>query len=285
METTPLAPKIHAPKAVISFMGWPDAGGLSSKILEEIRRQHPCVRAAVWDLEGFWHTSEQRPHVVIRHGQIQRLEWPQMRIFMPSDDSKPPFLWGVGPEPTIGWRRFSMQLLEKLKEWGVRELVLLGSLYDHIFYDEICISGLAHDAQGYNQIQAWGCHTGEYEGPSSIHAAILEAAPHLKIRAVNLWAHVPFYLKEPHGLLLHRLMEILGDFLERRWDLSHLLTAWKDQEREIEKMLSQDSDLAQQIKALKKGEPVPPPERSRGSAQVIRLDRFQKKSPPKNKGR
>jgi len=286
MEMTPLVPNLRAEKAVVSFTGWPDAGGLSSRILEEVNRLEPCLQVAVWDLEGYWHTSELRPHVVIRHGRVQHLEWPEFRTFMPTDGSRLPFFLGVGTEPSLGWRRFSVQLLKTLKEWGCREILLLGSLYDQIFYDEIRISGLAHDPEGYNRLQAWGCQPAEYEGLGAIHASILEAAPHLEIRALNLWAHVPFYLKEPHGLLLHRLMEILGDFLERRWDLTHLETAWRDQEKEIEEMLSQDSSLAEQIKALQKEDAVRPAgDAPDGGARVIRLDRFKKKGPPKGKGR
>ncbi len=283
MKVLPLVPSIEVEKAVLAFTGWPDAGQLCAHVFEEMDRRLSCLPVALWDLDGFWQTDDMRPQVKIQHGQIQQLEWPEYRFFKPTKVTKKQVILGIGPEPSLSWRRFASDLLKTLKQWGCREVLLLGSLYDEIFYDEVRISGLSHDPEGYNRLQEWQCMFGQYQGPSAIHSALLDAAPHIGMRVLSLWAHLPFYLKEAHELLIHRVLEIIADFFEESWDLSELLAEWKDHEKEIEELLTQDPSLAEQIKALKKESGPHPVPSSPKRADVIRIDKFQKKRTPRNR--
>jgi hypothetical protein len=270
-----LVEPIQVKQVVLCFSGWPDAGKLVQHTLTEVRNTFPCEPAAVWDMDGFWHTDSARPKVVIGHGQIQRMDWPSYHFFICTPASAEPFVFAIGPEPTNNWRAFTQGLLGLLKGWGCKEIFLLGSLFDQIFHDEIIISSVVQDTRGFNQAIDLGCKRVDYGGPCAVHSAIMEAAQKMDIRCLAFWAHVPFYLNAPHELLMAHLLRILGDLLDLEFETEHLLDNWKRREREIEELIEQDPELRQALENMKNDDQ--PQSLLSTSAKVVRLDEFLKR--------
>lgn len=270
---------LYIPKMFVVLKGWADAGGMAQAVFARIRERLPCRRIARMDMDVSVHGAEHRPQVVVHHGVLKDFRWPALEFYLPEDPAHQDVVFAVGWEPASHWRSFLSDFVSFLESWRCRHLLLLGSLYDQIFYDEIRISGVAVDAAGYNLLRRWGCQFAEYAGPGAIHSAILNEVRGKPLTAVNLWAHVPFYLKDAHELLVHRVMEIVGDFAGLSWNLDDLLAEWKEREREIEQILSQDPSLREQIRALKKeGAPPAPKDSKPARGEVIDLRRFQKKA-------
>lgn len=265
---------ISAPRVLLHFSGWPDAGDMIEFTLNELKNMVPVELVAQWDLDGFWHTDSVRPVVHVLHGQVKRMEWPFFRFFVGRHGNAEPFLIGTGAEPCRNWRGFSTELLGLLKQWGCREIILLGSLYDQIFHDEVLISSIVQDAEGYNQILELGCQPAEYVGPGSIHSAILEASQSNDIRCFSLWTHLPFYLQGPHELASARCLEIIGTLLGFTLDPVHLRQKWEERAGDIEELIQNNHELRQAIEVLKK-------DRHRRGAgfpsKVLRMDDFMKK--------
>jgi predicted ATP-grasp superfamily ATP-dependent carboligase len=256
------------------FSGWPDAGEMIEFTLAELKSMVPVELVAEWDLEGFWQTESIRPLVHVHHGQIKRLEWPQLRFFLGRYGEHEPFLVGTGVEPSRDWRGFTREMLALLEQWGCREIVLLGSLYDQIFHDEVVLSAVVQDTQGYNEMRELGCEPAEYVGPGSIHAAVLEATQNTPMRCVSIWTHLPFYLRGPHELTSARCLEIIGALLGFTLDPVHLRRRWDEREGEIEELIHNNQELRQAIEVLKN-------DRHRRKAaspnNVLRMDDFMKK--------
>ncbi|ROQ93573.1 PAC2 family protein [Desulfosoma caldarium] len=265
-------------KMVLFLKGWLDAGGMADTVFSAIQKRLPCRVAALMEMDAYVPASEQRPTVRIHHGVLKDFHWHSLIFYRPEAEAHHNVLFAIGPEPSVQWRRFVSELLEAATTWQCEELLLVGSLYDQIFYDEIRISGVAVNAAGYNLLRHWQCQPATYEGPASVYSAILYELRHSSMTAVNLWAHMPFYLKGPHELLVHRMMEIVGHFAHIEWDLEDILVEWKNREMEIEKILAQDPSLREQILALKKQEATPNGTKPRGRhAEVIDFHRFKKK--------
>lgn len=280
MNVRMLAKPFRIRQAVLSFTGWPDAGRVVSHTLAEMRSLLPCEPAAAWDLDGYWSADAFRPEVQVKHGQIQRLDWPTYRFFLcrPPGASHP-ILIGDGPEPTTRWRAFTAELLRGIRSWGCEEVILPGSVYDDVFHDEVVVSGVVHDVKGVNQLRELDCRQIEYKGPSAIQSAITEASPELDLRSVGVWAHFPFYLKAPHELLMARMLHILGALLEVEFDTGPLMTAWEKRSREIAEMIQQDKDLRQVLESLKREDrPRLPVQRPvRGPSKIVRFEEFLKR--------
>lgn len=270
-------------KMVLFLKGWLDAGAMADTVFSAIEKRLPCQVAALMEMDAYVPASEQRPTVRIHHGVLKDFQWHSLAFYRPEAEAHQSVLFAVGPEPSVQWRGFVSELLGAAMAWQCDELLLVGSLYDQIFYDEIRISGVAVNAAGYNLLRQWQCQPASYEGPASVYSAILYELRHSPMTAVNLWAHMPFYLKGPHELLVHRMMEIVGHFAHIEWNLEDILAEWKNREMEIEKILAQDPSLREQIRALKKKEATlnvaKPHDRW---ADVIDFQKFQKKG--KNDG-
>jgi hypothetical protein len=226
------------------------------------------------DMERFWHADAMRPKVTIRHSQIQRLEWPQYEFSLCTRPSVRPLLVGSGPEPSLNWRAFSRELLQQLKDMDCREIVLLGSLYDEVFHDEVVVSGIVQDHFGYNKVRELGCRQIDYSGPSAIHSVIMDGALDLDIHCLAIWAHFPFYLKSESELLTAHLTSMIGKLLEIEFPVEYLLDAWQGRREEIESIIQQDPQLRQTLDGMKeelmsgkKGRP----------AKVLRFDEFLRK--------
>lgn len=260
-------------QAVLGFTGWSDAGNVVRQILGILRKTFTSELVGSWDLDGFWHTESARPRVSIRHGHIQQLDWPSYHFHTVMPLGGEPVLLGIGVEPSLRWRTFAHELLEQLRRWQCEEVILLGSLYDQIFYDEVVISGVAQDTHGFNLLRELGCQRVEYEGPSAIHSAIIEAAPLLGIRPLSLWAHVPFYLKTPHELVMAHYLRMVGQLLGMELSIHHLMKKWQERLEEIENLIREDAELQQLIRDLEGKEPSrtyrPDP-----SSKVIQMDEF-----------
>lgn len=239
-------------KAVLGFSGWSDAGMLVRFTLARLQELTAHQPAALWDLDGFWHTAAVRPQISVQHGQIRRIDWPAYRFLLVNEDfSHGPVLYGEGPEPSLNWRGFARQLVELLKGWGCEQIILLGSMSDQVFHDEIVISSVVQDSSSYNLALAEGCRLLAYEGPSAVHAAVMAEAEQARMSCISFWAHQPFYLNGPHELIAARLLEILGRILGMKVPTAELVDAWRERVLQIEQGIDQDQDLRQTLASLK----------------------------------
>lgn len=263
-------------RALLSFSGWPDAGKVVQMTLVELKRAFSSELAAAWDVDGYWHADSQRPTVTVRHGQMQRLDWPAYLFHRCSPPSVPPILVGTGPEPSFHWRMFTAELMDLLQKWECREIILLGSVYDQIFHDEILISGVVQDSADLNLMLDLGCQQVEYSGPGAIHSAIMEMALQRGMRCIGLWAHFPSYLSAPHELLMAHLLQMLGVLFSFEVDTSHLMENWQLREKEIRTLIQEDDELRQALDSLKKQTRERIPQQHR-SSKVIRLDDFKRR--------
>ncbi len=277
MKIRILASSIHTPHALLNFTGWTDAGNVVESTLLELMELFPCREVAVWDMDGYWHTGVNRPQVRIQHGQIKELQWPEYRFHVCTPPSGDPILIGNGPEPDCNWRSFVEELLGQLREWGCSDVFLLGSMLDQIFHDEVVISCAIQDPQGYNQAHELGCGRIEYEGPAAIHAAIMHAAPGKGMRCVSLWAHLPFYIKSRHELLMAGYIKMLGRMvMGEAPDTRRLEEAWRERLNEIESDIQQDQDLRHALELLRQQDRATQ-SMSQSGSKIVRMDDFLKK--------
>jgi len=226
-------------------------------------------------MDGFWHTEAVRPQIAVQHGQIRRIDWPSFKFFTAqTEQPSATILWGSGPEPTHAWRAFAKELIGLMKDWKCAEIILLGSLLDQVFHDEILISGVVHDSDGYNTVRQLGCELIEYSGPSAIHSAIMAEAQSSGLRCVSFWAHLPFYLNGPHELVAAELLRIMGNLFEIELPANDLAKAWKAKEKQIEQLVHQDQNLRHAIDTIRKEKVM---RRSGFSSKVLRFEDFLKK--------
>jgi len=274
MEIRILQEGIVAPKALLSFSGWPDAGKTVELAFVELRRTLAHEPAAVCDMDGCWSTQTMRPQVSIRHGQIKQLDWPSYTLSVCSVPSAPSLVLGFGPEPSGNWRKFSSEILQLLKKWGCVEVTLLGCVYDHVSHEEIMISSVVQDTTAFNRLRALGCRRIEYDGPAAVHSAFMETARTLDVSCSCVWAHFPFYLRGPHEMIVANLLSVLGGLIGVGFDTSALAEGWAKREQEIEALITEDQEFKKLFEAVKRERTDEDQPRS---SKVVRLAEFLRK--------
>ena len=267
---------IRAHRAILTFKGWPDAGEMVEHSVRELTRQMPWTTATVWDLDGFWQLDSVRPQILVQHGQIQRVEWPSYEFLTHEPIEGQCLLLGRGPEPTCNWRRFAEMVVAQLQDWQCREVIMLGSLYDQIFHDEVVISAVVQDSVAYSRVRELGCRLIQYQGPGAIHAAIMEQMAQSGIQGISLWAHLPFYLKAPSELLMSHFLRTVGALVGLPLDTQHLIDAWEYRLTELEQLIEQDRELRQLLKQLRDCQSTTETS-GENRSKVVHLNEFLKK--------
>lgn len=276
MPIQPISNPGRVSRAILTFAGWPDAGNLCRFLYDELDQLTSFKPAAQWDLDGYWTVDGLRPTVDIRHGQIHRLSWPRYDFYRYPAGSEKSVILGFGPEPTTRWKDFSQSLLAQLNQWSCRKVLLLGSQFDQVFHDEVHLTAVVQDVRGYNLARHWQCQAIDYQGPSAVHSALMEDAAQQNISMLCVWAHLPFYLKEVHELVTHRLLEIIGEFTGQQWRLGHLLGKWRQRLEQIETLLDQEPELLEQLKKLRNDQ-ARPTLLQRNDQNIVRIDEFRKR--------
>ncbi len=269
---------------VIGFYGWCDAGGTIHHMMNYIVSKHIAKKVDKWDIEPYWHTDNERPQVVIKYGLIRKFSWPSIQFFELQNENSSIGV-AFGPEPTHNWKDFSQELISKIKQMGYERLILVGSLYDQIFHDEVVVSGLVGKPDDINLVRSAGCRLVEYEGPSAIHSQIVIEAHKNNLEALSLWIHVPFYLKGPHeGAIVH-LLEVINYITGAEFLTSELNRRWNNRLKSLEKLLQNDEELKGILETLRQKDnglsrALPSPTTmtsSKPSQKVIRMDEFIKR--------
>ena len=272
MQIQTLLEPVAVRRVVLFFSGRPDAGKILQHTVAEIRKSCRCEEAAVWDLDGYRNSEGYRPMMSVRHGRVVRVECPTYRFSLCRPPEGEPFLLGEGPEPSLRRQDFGHNLIRYLSEtWNCSDILLPGSFYDHVFHDEAILSGMAYDASGLNRLHDLRCRPMDYDGPATIHTDVLREAECRGIPCIGLWTHFPFYINGPHELLMTRLLEGIGEFLETRFDTTAIMDRWGDRVVEIEAVLENDSELRDMVEGFQGGP------RTETVSKVLNLGDFLKK--------
>lgn len=272
--------------AIIGFSGWCDAGAVVQNTVNHIARLCDAEELERWDLEEFLHSDRERPYIRIEHGIVQEFSWPAVVFYKLRRKTMDKLLLVFGPEPSCKWRQFSKDLIRRLLHYGIRRIVMLGSLYDQIFHDEVFLSAVVMTPSALNIARSAGCRLIQYEGPAAVHGAVMMEAREKGIEAVALWSHVPFYLKGPHEKAMVVMLDVLSRITAVNFPHGNLAHQWAARVKQLEKLLEEDEELRNIIETLK--HQTPPPIRalpgaspSMGATQappkIIHIDDFIKK--------
>lgn len=242
---------------VIAFTGWNDAAesasGALTHLLSAWREKDddvvPQLIADV-DAEEFYDFQVNRPNVSIDDSLIRSITWPTTKIFglvVPS--MKQDLVIVTGVEPSMRWKTFTADLLDLADDLEVTMVVTLGSLLaDAPHSRPITVTGTgAHP----NIAERLGVSLSKYEGPTGILGVIQDGCMRRGVDAISLWAAVPHYAAaSPSPKATLALINSLEDFLGISIPLGTLQSESDDWEKSVDDLASEDSDVAEYVKAL-----------------------------------
>ncbi|HJQ00642.1 MAG TPA: PAC2 family protein [Jatrophihabitans sp.] len=243
-------PELKDPVLVAAFEGWNDAGDAATGAIEHLELTWQAAPLAAIDPDDYYDFQVNRPTVSQVSGVTRRVSWPTTRLSVCRPAGADFDLVLVrGIEPNMRWRSFCEELLDMMRELGVRTAVTLGALLaDTPHTRPTPVTGTSYDAASAAR---FGLEQSRYEGPTGIVGVLQEACVLAGIPAISFWAAVPHYVAQPPNpkatiALLHRVEEVLDIAVP----LGELPAQADDWQKLVNEMADEDEDVRDYIRNL-----------------------------------
>ena len=249
---------LRQPILIIAFSGWNDAAEAATTAARFLGQLWPSQPLASIDPEDFYHFGLSRPYVRFKADSRNERE-----IVWPSTDfslSRPPALdrdliVGVAIEPHLRWRTYCGAVLDLVRRSGATLVLTLGALLAEVPHTRpVRLAGGAYDPELAAKL---GIRPTRYEGPTGIVGVLNTLCREEGVPTASLWANVPHYVsgvENPKAALalVRRVLTLLGT----EADLSELVEATQQFERNLEEVVRQNPKIAEYVRKLE----VRPPE-------------------------
>ena len=249
---------LRQPILIIAFSGWNDAAEAATTAARFLGQLWPAKPLASIDPEEFYHFGLSRPYVRFKADSRHERE-----IVWPSTDfslSRPPALdrdliVGVAIEPHLKWRTYCGAVLDLARRSGATLVLTLGALLAEVPHTRpVRLVGGAYDPELAAKLDI---RPTRYEGPTGIVGVLNTLCREEGVPTASLWANVPHYvsgIENPKAALalVRRVLTLLGT----EADLSELVEATQQFERNLEEVVRQNPKIAEYVRKLE----VRPPE-------------------------
>jgi proteasome assembly chaperone (PAC2) family protein len=241
--------------------------------VDYLREKLGATRIATIQSDGFYDLSSARPQVVIRGGVMRGLEYPCTTIYAwrnPQDRGRDMLLL-VGVEPGLRWPVYVDTVLDLVARCEARAVYSLGSLFDGVSHTRPPrVSMAAAQPDLRRSMGRLGLSAVNYEGPGSIHTALLDGCRKRNIPAASFWGHVPAYAQlswNPRVTLA--LLETVLALLEMPLDLDDLRNQAAQVDDLLNRLVEADGDLQRQVHGYERRHDKDAPSGSLPSADAI----------------
>jgi proteasome assembly chaperone (PAC2) family protein len=248
-------PELTRPTMVAAFSGWPDAGEVASASLRYLLRKLRPRRFARMEPEEFYDFTDVRPYTRLVTPWQRELQWPENEFHYWRREEGPDLVLFLGREPNLRWKAYIQAFLGVAETCGVRRLLTLGGNFDTVPHTgEPKVSGAAMDAELREELEALGLRSSTYQGPTSIHSALLDGCRRRGIAAGSLWGHAPHYLQAaPNVKVCYGMLRKLKAVLDLPLELGEMRGAARALEARVDQLLADNRELQEYVRRLEAG--------------------------------
>jgi proteasome assembly chaperone (PAC2) family protein len=249
-------PELRSPALVAAFQGWPDAGEAASGAVRYLIRNLATTRFAELRPEEFYVFTRERPYSIEIQPGRRRIRWPANEFHSWRDPTEQrDLVLLIGREPNLRWETYTNAILDLAEQCGVTLLVTLGGTYDAVsHHGEVTVSGLGSTPRLRHQLETMGVMGSGYQGPTSVHSALLETARRRRLRTASLWGHAPHYIQAvPNVKVCYGMLDKLKALLGLSLDLDELRGASQALEARVDEVLANNEELQRYVKRLDQG--------------------------------
>lgn len=248
-------PSLSHPRMIAAFHGWGDVTQAGTFAISYLVTKLKAKEFAIINAEEFYDFPANRPIATISHGLIQSVKMPDNHFYYAKErDGTCDIILLIGIEPNLKWHRFVNATLDFADKLGVEQIYLLGSLYDEVSHTmNPRITGVTSQHHLTQTLKEHHIEALDYHGQSSIYSLILAACKQRGKEAINLWGHIPFYIRAENNpvtclALLARLVELLPLGL----DLHDMEAAASHFSGKLDKLVVENPELKAYVQTLEK---------------------------------
>ncbi len=250
-------PVLHEPTMVLGFSGWMDGGEVSTGAVEFFADKADAQVMGeilpddfyVYNVPGSMEISAMfRPHAKIEDGLVVELDEPENTFFCSEEKN---IILFQGKEPQLQWRAFAHALFDVAEMHDVSRVCFLGSVASMVPHtrEPLFYSSFTRDDQRA-RVEELGMNPTFYEGPASFSSFLITTARNRGIEMFSLVAGIPPYVQGRNAKCVESVARKAAALLELDVDFASLSNDTRAFESEINKVLEQRPDLAEQIHKL-----------------------------------
>ncbi len=238
-------PDLRAPTLVVSFEGWVDAGGVGSAVAGLLASDGTEIGR--FDPDEVFDYRVNRPTVDFMDGRLTRIDFPQITITARTI-ADTDLLIVAGTEPEFRWHAFGAAMQKLAAEFGVAELVCIGSVpgpVPHTRPTPILHTGTADEFEP-------SAHTpgGLLQVPGAAVTAVEWFLAEAGVPTYGFWAQVPHYLTQTFHQAVLALAERLARHLAVALPTNDLLERVDDQQSHLDAMVASQPEVAAHVERL-----------------------------------
>jgi len=244
--------RLRQPILILAFSGWNDAAESATTAARYLGQIWPSEPLATIDPEEFYHFGLSRPHVRFKTGSNGEREviWPSTDFAISRNLALAhDLIVGVTSEPHLKWRTYCGAVLDLARRVRASLVLTLGALLAEVPHTKpVRLAGGAQDPALAAKL---GIRPSRYEGPTGIVGVLNTMCRDAGMPTASLWANVPHYVsgvENPKAALalVRRVLTLLGADA----DLSDLIEATQQFERNLEEVVGQNPKIAEYVRKL-----------------------------------
>ena len=238
---------------IIAFAGWADAGESATTAIKFMQRKLEAKKFAEIEPEEFYDFSQTRPYTSRTRDGRRRVHWPANEFsYWSGPGRNKGAMTFLGIEPNLRWQTYSRTIAELAQQYGVKNIIHVGALLDAVPHTrEVKLSGTSNNSESQQKLEAAAIHSSNYQGPTGISSAVMEACAKEGMDYLSLWGHTAHYLQAaPNYRIGYTLAQRLSTFLDLPLDLEELKTAAETFDEEVVKAVAKDDQLSAYVQKL-----------------------------------
>ncbi|MCC7104342.1 MAG: PAC2 family protein [Chloroflexi bacterium] len=253
MLTVHYLPEPRRCTAVCAVNGWSDAGSAASGALNYLLARWDARRFAEYDADALFNYTVTRPVTKRPGGGKRLLHWPDLAWYeLRAPNSEHDLVLLVGPEPDLRWREFCRTTADMLGRLSAEMVLTLGAFFGSVPHTgPVRIFGRSTDATLRKRIWSLGFTDTEYEGPTGLVTALIDAASSRDIAAAGLWAAAPMYLQgTPNPKVSAALLQTVEVLIGVDLGVEELSAAGRDFELRVDEAIRTRPDFERIVRGL-----------------------------------
>lgn len=186
-------PALRRPILLACLEGFVDAGSAAATAAMFLRHRWQSELVARFDRDALIDYRARRPTVVVDNGELRRVEWPDIELYVAVTEGPRDVAFLLGPEPDMAWEAFFRSVAGACEHLGVEWVLGLGAYPAAVPHTRPVRLRQATNGLTGAAIPDVATISG-YAGPVGAGTALHAALAEHDIPAVGLWAEVPHYV-------------------------------------------------------------------------------------------
>jgi proteasome assembly chaperone (PAC2) family protein len=241
-------PVLDEPVALLAFEGWGDAGESASAAVARFLDHPAAEKVATLDPDAHFDFQVRRPIVSLDSEGVRDVDWPHNDIYAIRTPERD-IVVVLGEEPHYRWKAFTSDIVDALKQLGVKRAVTMGAFVGQVAHTlPVPLVGSANkpDTLALHDLLPSG-----YTGPTGILGVLNHALEASGIEVISIWAAVPHYLSNQEyppatEALASKAAALVGVTL----DVGELTSATREYLSTVDAAIEDNEELAEYVERL-----------------------------------